>query len=294
MSDPIAHLIAAEGLPANYRAVVDQYWQPLTNHIARAAASRRPLIVGVNGAQGSGKSTLCRFLEALLRARGLRAVTLSLDDLYLSRAERAEMAAEIHPLFATRGVPGTHAVGLGLAIVEDVLAGRTFTLPRFDKATDDRASEGTQVSGPVDVLLFEGWCVGAAPQDNAALIAPVNALEADEDEDGLWRALVNRFLAEDYARLFALIDMLVMLKVESFDAVHANRALQEAKLQAANPHAPGLMDEAALARFIAHYERLTRHMLDEMPTRADICFAIGPDQTPLTLPDGLTPTAPLS
>lgn len=294
MSDPIAHLIAAEGLPALYRTVVEQYWQPLANHIARAAASRRPLIVGVNGAQGSGKSTLCRFLEVLLRARGLRAATLSLDDLYLSRAERAVMAAEIHPLFATRGVPGTHAVGLGMGIVEDVLAGRTFTLPRFDKATDDRASEGTVVSGPVDVLLFEGWCVGAVPQDNPALIAPVNALEAAEDEDGIWRILVNRFLAEDYARLFALIDMLVMLKVESFDAVHANRALQEAKLRAANPQATGLMDDPALARFIAHYERLTRHMLNEMPARADICFAIGPDQVPLTLPDGLTPTAPLS
>lgn len=287
MSDPIAALIAAEHLPDSYREVVAQHWQPLANRVAREAAARRPLIVGINGAQGSGKSTVCRCLEVLLRARGLRAVTLALDDLYLTRAERSELASAVHPLFATRGVPGTHAVGLGLAIVEDVLAGRAFTLPRFEKAVDDRAAEGTAIAGPVDVLLLEGWCVGAVPQPESALAAPVNALEAEEDGDGLWRHVVNSHLAADYARLFGLIDLLVMLKVENFEAVHANRALQEAKLRESRPDAPGLLDEGALARFIQHYERLTRWMLAEMPGRTDVVFTIGPDQCPLTLPGGL-------
>ena len=294
MSDPIDVLIAEERLPPSYRAVVDQFWQPLANRIAREATSRHPLIVGVNGAQGSGKSTLCRFLEVLLRPRGLRAVTLSLDDLYLSRSERSELAREVHPLFATRGVPGTHAIGLGFDIVEDVLTGRPFTLPRFDKALDDRADAGTAITGPVDVLLIEGWCIGARPQNDAALAQPVNALEAEEDADGLWRYVVNRHLAADYAKLFGLIDLLVMLKVDSFEAVHANRSLQEAKLRAAKPDAPGLMDDAALTRFIAHYERLTRHMLAEMPARADITFEIGADQVPLRMPDGLGANRPIS
>jgi len=294
MSDPIDVLIAEERLPPSYRAVVDQFWQPLANRIAREATSRHPLIVGVNGAQGSGKSTLCRFLEVLLRPRGLRAVTLSLDDLYLSRSERSELAREVHPLFATRGVPGTHAIGLGFDIVEDVLTGRPFTLPRFDKALDDRADAGTAITGPVDVLLIEGWCIGARPQDDGALAQPVNALEAEEDADGLWRYVVNRHLAADYAKLFGLIDLLVMLKVDSFEAVHANRSLQEAKLRAAKPDAPGLMDDAALTRFIAHYERLTRHMLAEMPARADITFEIGADQVPLRMPDGLGANRPIS
>jgi D-glycerate 3-kinase len=108
-SDPIDSLIAAHGLPATYRDVVEQYWQPLATAIARKATSRHPLIVGINGAQGSGKSTLCAFLEVLLAARRLRAVTLSIDDLYLGKTDRQALAREIHPLFATRGVPGTHA-----------------------------------------------------------------------------------------------------------------------------------------------------------------------------------------
>jgi len=289
MTGPVADLIAAERLPETYPEVVAQYWQPLATYIARAATGCRPLIVGINGAQGSGKSTVCRFLELLLRARGLHAVTLALDDLYLTRAERAEMARVVHPLFATRGVPGTHAVAMGLTIIEDVLAGRAFTLPRFDKARDDRAAEGTRITRPVDVLLVEGWCIGAVPQDEAALALPINALEATEDADGIWRGCVNRFLGEDYARLVGQLDLLVMLQVASFDAVLANRSLQEAKLRAANPDAPGLMDEAALARFIAHYERLTRWMLAEMPARADLTFAIGADQRPLAIPAGLEP-----
>ncbi|WP_338240767.1 kinase [Aurantiacibacter hainanensis] len=280
MSDPIDDLIAAEGLPADYRQIVEQHWQPLATRIARFPAARAPLVVGINGAQGSGKTTLCKFLEVLLARRQIRAVTLSLDDLYLTRSERQELAKNVHPLFATRGVPGTHAVAMGLGIIEDMLAGRELDLPRFDKGKDDRAEDGTRITGPVDVLLLEGWCVGAKPQDAEALAEPVNDLERQEDPEGIWRGLVNHWLSEDYARLFEQIDLLIMLKVDDFAAVRRNRALQEDKLRAADPDAPGLMDAEALDRFCAHYERLTRHMLAEMPDRADVVIPIGPDQRP--------------
>ncbi|MFB0613128.1 kinase [Aurantiacibacter poecillastricola] len=281
MSDPVAELVEAEGLPRDYAEVVEQHWKPLVTRIARFPARRAPLVVGINGAQGSGKSTLCKFLEVLLARRQIRAITLSLDDLYLTKAERRKLAEDVHPLFDTRGVPGTHAIAMGLGIFENVLAGRAFDLPRFDKGADDRAASGERITGPVNVLLLEGWCVGAKPQDAAALAEPVNELERDEDPDGIWRSLVNHWLAEDYARLFDQIDLLVMLKVENFDAVRRNRALQEDKLRAADPDASAVMDEAALERFLAHYERLTLHMLEEMPSRADVVIEIGPDQRPV-------------
>lgn len=286
-SDAIDTLIAKQGLPDDYRCVVDSYWQPLAEAIARRAAGHTPLIVGINGAQGSGKSTLCAFLEVLLARRKLRATTLSLDDLYLTKAERAALAEKVHPLFVTRGVPGSHAPGLGLEIFEHVLAGRSFDLPRFDKARDDHSEKAERITGPVDVLLFEGWCVGARPEADEELLEPVNALEAEEDRDGTWRAVSNLWLRGDYAKLFSLIDMLVMLKVEDFDAVRRNRALQEEKLRERDPEAPGLMDDAALERFLAHYERLTRHMLEDLPRHADYVFEIGADQAPKSLPRGL-------
>lgn len=276
----IDELIEREGLPADYRAIVQDYWEPLAGTIAGRSAGRRPFVVGINGAQGSGKSTAALFLQRILEERGHSTVILSLDDIYLPKAERAELARTVHPLFATRGVPGTHDTGLAMSVLDDLAAGRDTTLPRFDKAIDDRIQTGQPVNGPVDIVLFEGWCVGAGPQDEIALARPVNALEREEDPDTIWRKAVNHHLRTDYARLFYRIDMLVMLKVSGFEAVARNRTLQEEKLRARSPDAPGLMDEAALTRFLAHYERLTRHMLEEMPARADIVLDIGPDQAP--------------
>lgn len=287
-SDPIDALIEAEQLPISYRAIVEQYWTPLATRIAREAGKHNPLIVGINGGQGTGKSTMCMFLEELLKRRGVRAITLGLDDLYLGRAARAEMAAQVHPLYITRGVPGTHTIREGLQIIEAVLAGRSFTMPRFSKADDDRLPEGDTITGPVDVVLFEGWCVGAVPQDTKALTEPVNTLEAQEDTEATWRIIANQFLAAEYADIFAQIDLLVMLKVKDFDAVLANRKHQENKLRARQPNAPVLMDDTAIERFCAHYERLTNHILAEMPARTDIVFEIGADQAPLALPDNLS------
>jgi D-glycerate 3-kinase len=275
--EAIASLIEAERLPGDYGEVVEQFWRPLAQQISHV--SRRPLLVGINGGQGSGKSTLCRFLEVLLAEQDLSAVTLSLDDLYLARAERQSAAVDVHPLFATRGVPGTHDVQLGMALLDRLLAGKPADLPRFDKAADDRAVEARHIEGPIDVVLFEGWCVGAAPQPAAALREPLNDLERNEDPDGIWRREVNRRLATDYAELFARIDLLVMLKVPDFEAVRANRRLQEEKLGSG----PAVMDEAALDRFLAHYQRLTEHMFAEMPARADILVEIARDQRPLRL-----------
>lgn len=281
MSTAIADLIAAEGLPEDYREVVDRHWRPIADTIADLWFDKGKVVVGISGAQGSGKSTLCRFLETLLIEHNLRSVTLSLDDLYLTRAERAALAADKHPLFATRGVPGTHDIALGETILDDLLAGRTAALPRFDKATDDRAPMQRVIEPPVDVVLLEGWCVGAVPQTAEALAEPINALERDEDPDGAWRSEVNRRLATDYAGLFGQLDLLFMLRVAGFEAVRANRLLQEQKLAASRPEGTAIMNGAALDRFLMHYERLTRWMLEEMPGRADVVIEIGADQRPL-------------
>lgn len=279
MSSAIERLIEEEGLPAEYREIADRFWRPLSEDIAERYDGK-PLIVGINGAQGSGKSTLCKFLEVLLVEHNQIGVTLSLDDLYLTRAERQALAREVHPLLATRGVPGTHSPTLGHAVIDAVRAGKPFEMPRFDKSVDDRSPQGETIAGRVDVLMFEGWCLGAVPQEEAALAVPVNSLEAEEDPHGTWRRFVNDALRGDYAALFGQLDMLVMLKVPDFDAVRRNRTLQEDKLRARNPHAPGLMDAAALEHFLAHYQRLTEWMFAEMPARADILVEIGRDQRP--------------
>lgn len=233
-----------------------------------------PFILGVCGAQGSGKSTLADGLTQRLQAQGLRAATLSIDDLYLSHAERARLAETIHPLFATRGAPVTHDTALGARLLDAVKAGRDLVLPRFDKATDDPAPSGTPVQGPLDVLVFEGWCVGARAQGDEALEAPVNALERERDADAIWRRRANLALATDYADLFARLDRLVLLAAPGFEVVRDWRIQQEHELRRRVGEGARTMSDAQIGVFIQHYERLTRHILSDMPAYADLTLRL--------------------
>lgn len=282
----ILQLIKAEELPPFYGCVVTEWWLPLARRIADARSDAgRSIVVGVNGAQGSGKSTLCLFLERLLVGEfGCSVATLSIDDLYLGKTERDQLARSIHPLLATRGVPGTHDVQLGERVIRRLTSHHDIVpVPRFDKAVDDRLppERWRCVAAPVDVVLFEGWCVAARPQPSEQLARPINSLEASEDSNGLWRAYVNRSLANRYCALFRSIDLLVMLKVPSFDSILQWRLHQERQLRKVRD--TGMSDQE-VRRFILHYERLTRHMLFEMPHRADITV----DLDPLHMPAGAT------
>lgn len=267
---------AGEALIDSYLAITRQALS------AREARPGQMVVLGLCGAQGSGKSTTAHVVQyALDELAGLSVATLSLDDLYLSRAARATLARDVHPLFATRGVPGTHDVGRGLAVIERLASagpGTITCLPRFDKATDEPlpANAEPQVVGRPDVLLFEGWCVGARAEDPAALAALVNALERVEDPEGRWRGYVNAQLAGAYQRLYGCIDRLVLLRAPRFECVVAWRQEQEHKL-AARVRAAGsagatlrVMSDAEVARFVMHYERVTRHVIADMPAYADL------------------------
>ncbi|NJD08796.1 MAG: hypothetical protein FIA97_20240 [Methylococcaceae bacterium] len=248
---------------------------PLAAWIDHHRTAGRTLVVGINGAQGSGKTTLRRLLEPVLKeCFKLRVAGLSIDDLYHTHGERERLARDIHPLLATRGVPGTHDVKLGLDLLDRLTARETtaVSIPVFDKAHDDRKPQADWpvVATPVDIVLLDGWCVGALPQSELPLQTPINELEQRDDATGIWRRYVNAQLAGDYAKLFARLDKLVMLKVPNMACVYEWRNLQEEKLEAASAGRHRIMDSSGLKRFVMHYERITRHTLEEMPERADL------------------------
>lgn len=257
---------------------VEQVCRPLADEAARLARVR-PAVLGLCGVQGSGKSTIAAATVRLLGERGLNAVALSLDDLYLGREARGWLSRQVHPMLAVRGPPGTHDVALGCGVLDALLRPGPTALPGFDKATDERRPIPTwrKVEGPADVVIFEGWCVGALPQPAEDLVQPVNALEAEDDPDAVWRTYVNRQLGGPYQALFGRLDALALLEAPGFEVVQCWRSEQEQKLRARTGRG---MSDAEIARFVAHYERLTRWVLAEMPMRADMVFQLDAHRRP--------------
>lgn len=275
----LTRFIAQRQLPKEYQETARQCFLPLAGEIEVAVKAGRLQVLGIVGSQGSGKSTLAALLEIVLQDRGLRVASLSLDDFYLTRGEREELAARVHPLLMSRGVPGTHDVELAIRTIGDLLHRQGETLiPRFDKAIDDRrpASDWDRCPSPVDLVILEGWCLGAEAQSADELRRPINDLERNEDPDGRWREYANNCLRTVYPKLFRLIDKLVVLEAPDFDCVYQWRQHQEEQLRAT----PGnrIMSTAQLNRFIQHFERITRHSLRTLPQRGDVVFELNARQ----------------
>jgi len=264
-------------LSAQRRAELLERVRPLADELVDAQAQlKRPLLFGLSGAQGTGKSTIATLLKDELTDHGLRSVVLSIDDLYFTRAERARLAQDVHPLLQTRGVPGTHDIALGATLFDrlrDAAPDTETELPVFDKAVDDRAPEPRMFVGRPAVIIFEGWCVGCRPQDASDLEAPANELESDEDAAGAWRQFVNEALAGPYAAFFDRLDFLLFLKAPDMACVIAWRSEQEQELATQRATSGGdgsaIMNDAEIRRFIMHYERLTRWMIHDLPSQAD-------------------------
>lgn len=219
----------------------------------RARNPDKPPLIGVGGAQGSGKSFACRLLAM---ANQPRFAHFSLDDVYFSRAVREQMAREQHPLFITRGPPGTHDIPYATGTIWQLQQGKWTSLPRFDKATDDEAPRSTwpEVKTPAEAILVDGWCLGAKPVADGP---PINALE-EEDADGFWRRATLRALEERYVPFFEHFDVIVYLQAPSWEIVRAWRGQQEEQTLG---RALTAEENAALDRFVMHYERITRSML---------------------------------
>ena len=265
-------------VPVPSDEVIASIYAPIVRWVESTRKRGGTFVLGVNGAQGSGKSTFCELAKVLLSSRGLSVAVLSIADLYLTREQRLKLSQEVHPLCAIRGVPGTHDVDLGLSVLNELRAlkaGASFRVPRFDKARDDRADESafTVVTGPVDVVLFEGWCVGEPPLP--PFEGAINDREARDDPDGQWCLWSRGFLNDSYQRLYQQLDALMMIKVPSMETVRQSRWLQEEKLRMKMKHAgeadalPGLMTRKEVFEYVDLFERHTLHMFEQMPSRCN-------------------------
>lgn len=251
----------------------------LVGRLIADGPKHRPPVIGVVGAQGSGKTTLAR-----AAAQGFGAAQISIDDVYLTRAEREAMAHEVHPLFITRGPPGTHDLGLLQQLIDALSAAGPddeTRIPDFDKRGDDRwpVERWRRFRGRPSAILIDAWCLGAVAQDAAALAEPVNELEREQDADGRWRRLVNDRVTGDYAAFAARMDAILFLKAPGFDVVLDWRCQQEADLLGIAPDDLPPAERQRLSGFIQYFERITRRMLAG-GVRADVTVPLDRDRRP--------------
>ncbi|MBG9995059.1 HAD-IIB family hydrolase [Pseudoalteromonas sp. NZS127_1] len=269
----ITPFLAKHQLPLKYQYLSEQYFVPLAHDILESKKTNTPIFVAINGCQGSGKTTLADFLVTWFsKNTPLNSVALSIDDFYLAKQARTELAKDVHPLFTTRGVPGTHDVALMNSTITNLLAGEVnVPLPRFNKHEDDcvPASDWLTNEKPVDIVILEGWCVGSEPQPLFSLSEPLNELEQQFDKEGVWRRCINSCLANEYKAVFNLIDYTVMLKAPSFSDVFTWRQEQEQKLIAKKGEGSGTMTNEQLVYFISHFERITRENLNTLSAKAN-------------------------
>lgn len=222
----------------------------------RALHPDRPVLIGVSGAQGSGKTTACQLLEAANRPRY---ANFSIDDVYLDTGQRAELAARTHPLFVTRGPPGTHDIALARETIAALMRATPESetpIPRFDKIADKMKplDAWPTYKGRPEAILIDAWCLGALPVPPSP---PLNAVE-EEDTNGAWREIQNEFLRTCYAEWFVEFDAIVFLQAPSWEVVRRWRGQQEVTLRGRPLTAA---EEAWIDRFIQHYERITRSMI---------------------------------
>ena len=260
--------------------ILKKFYIPMSFWIERKYKKKgKTLFLGVSGGQGSGKTTVTEILKIILKKFFKRQIHVnSIDNFYKTLEERNKMSNKIHSLFKTRGVPGTHDINLVKKFFNFIKKEKfkKIKLPKFEKARDDRLKKKYwySVKKKPEIVILEGWCVGAKPQTNSLIRKPINILEKYEDRDLIWRKYVNKKLKKEYKKLFAMIDYLIFMKVPNFNMIFKWRLLQENKLRKKSYLKTKVMSYNEIKRFIMFYQRITLQMIKDLSKSASIVMLL--------------------
>ena len=265
----------------NKNRMIKSFLIPVCFWIFKKASKKKPLILGLSGGQGIGKTTISSIIALILKKYfKLNIFKISIDDFYKTRKERFLLSKKIHSLLMTRGVPGTHDINIMLNFFKRVKKNnfKSLKLPKFDKAIDDRCKKSSwyTIKKRPDIIIFEGWCVGAMAQKNSMLKKSINSLEKTNDQNLIWRKFVNNQLKTKYKKLFGHLDNLLYLKAKNFNLLQQWRIKQEKKLWLKLKKRKNLkiMNRREVINFMQTYQRITQNMFKDVPKYASIIFKL--------------------
>jgi len=265
----------------NKSKMLKSYLIPICFWIAKKANKKSPLIIGLAGGQGTGKTTIASIISLILtKYFKLKVFKISIDDFYKTRNERKKISKSIHPLLMIRGVPGTHDYKIIYEFFKKIKNKKfaKFRLPKFDKSKDERYNKKLwyKINSKPDIIIFEGWCVGAKNQKNSKLIKSINSLEKISDQNYVWRKYVNLQLKKNYKNLFRQIDEIIYLKANNFKILQKWRIKQEKTLwlKSKNKRSLRIMNRGDIINFMQTYQRITQNMFKDAPKYASIVMKL--------------------
>ena len=261
----------------NKERMIKSFLIPLCFWINKKANKKRPYFVGLAGGQGTGKTTISSLIRIILtKYFKLNVFRISIDDFYKTRKERINLSKRIHPMLLTRGVPGTHDINMILNFFRESKSKKfkRLKLPKFNKAIDDRYNKKKwyDLKKRPDVIVFEGWCVGAKSEKNTTLNKAINSLERAKDQKKTWRKHVNHQLKSKYKNLYSQLNCLIYLKAKNFSLLQKWRLKQERKLWVKSKVKSKIMSRGDVLNFMQTYQRITQNMFRNMPKYASVIF----------------------
>ncbi|MBW4692357.1 MAG: glycerate kinase [Lyngbya sp. HA4199-MV5] len=259
------------------------FWLPLALWLAHHRQQHdRPWIQGILGGQGTGKTTLGAILTQLLDALGYKTLSLSLDDLYKTYADRRVLQIQ-DPRLLWRGPPGTHDVALGIQALGSLRHPTTdcpIAIPRFDKSLHNGVGDRVEpeLVTSIDIVLFEGWFVGVRPVDPAVFETPLAPLFTEDDR--VFARDMNAKL-HDYLPLWERLDSLMVLHPIDYRLSQQWRKQAEQQMQASGK--PGMSD-AEIDTFVEYFWKalhpeLVINPLIKTPGQAALVVEIQPDHS---------------
>jgi D-glycerate 3-kinase len=261
----------------NKEKMIKSYLVPLCFWINEKVSEKKPYFVGLAGGQGTGKTTISSLIRIILiKYFKLNVFRISIDDFYKTRKERIDLSKRVHPMLLIRGVPGTHDINMMLSFFKNVKSKefKRIKLPTFNKAIDDRFNKKKwyDLKNKPDVIIFEGWCVGAKAEKNNTLKKTINSMEKAKDQKQIWRRHVNHQLNSKYKNLYSQLNCLIYLKAKNFSLLQKWRLKQERKLWIKSKVKSKIMSREDVLNFMQTYQRITQNMFRYMPKYASVVF----------------------